>query len=699
MAFKNYRKKALGQRITASLVAGALAAGMLAFPIPARAAETGDARIEQISSDSGLARAVEQNWEDDYFSTMVIEPGSNEANVDGEEKKVSTELGMSASKARQVTENESDLQEYLDEHKDRIYEVGTTKQGDLIVSAPYQTRRIVVENSAVTADYGCDVIYQDTGNGQSLLQFSTEEEAKEACEKLEKRYGASNVYPDKVFYVQGTSSSSARSWGTTYMQMSDLKADHEAFSSASNVTVAVIDSGIKNNTAFEGRNVKIYDVYKKKAGSASDIGKIGVDGDGHGTHVAGIIADATPASKVDLLIIKVADDQGYATTSLVKAGFNYAIKQNVDVINYSMGMSSPDAMTYTDFSDVLAAAANKGIPVCCAAGNEAVDVCFSYPACDSRTFAVSALKKSGSAGVFDDDYSDFGSRIDFSAPGTSILSAGTSSASSVTVMSGTSMASPHVAAACAYVKLKVGHASTVSTVKTELRKYSKDLGTAGKDDYYGYGCPMLGNLMTSAGSSVETVDVPAAPAVSSAENLTGGVRVKWSKVSGASGYTVYRAEDFGAWKQIATVSSGTSSYTDTAVSGRQTGLFTYMVKAQGSKGLSLNGKTKTIVRMKTPKIRSLKRKSGRKMTVYWNKCSDIYQYQIQVAKNKGFTKGRKTYNVKSSATSKVTGKLSRTRYYARIRTKWYGYVSTDGEDWYVKTYYSAWSPVKSIKVR
>ena len=247
--------------------------------------------------------------------------------------------------------------------------------------------------------------------------------------------------------------------------------------------------------------------------------------------------------------------------------------------------------------------------------------------------------------------------------------------------------------------MKTGKSSTVSKVKTELRKYSKDLGAAGKDDYYGYGCPMLGELMTSAGSSVETVDVPAAPAVTAAENVTSGIKVKWGKVTGASSYVVYRAKDFGAWTKVTTVSSGTDVYTDTAVSGKQGGLYTYMVKAQGSKGLSLNGKTKTTVRMQTPKIRSLKRKSGRKITLKWYKCSGIYQYQIQVAKNKGFTKGRKTYYVKSSATSKVTGKLSRTRYYARIRTKWHGYVTTDGEDWYVKTYYSAWSPVKNIKVK
>ena len=115
---------------------------------------------------------------------------------------------------------------------------------------------------------------------------------------------------------------------------------------------------------------------------------------GHGSHVAGIIADATPA-QVDLMILRVYDKNGNSLSSIVQAALLYAVEKGADVINISRGQTDYDASRQDWLSSGIDAAWEKGVPVICAAGNSRKNVSTCYPACNEKTIAVSAINRNG----------------------------------------------------------------------------------------------------------------------------------------------------------------------------------------------------------------------------------------------------------------------------------------------------------------
>lgn len=242
------------------------------------------------------------------------------------------------------------------------------------------------------------------------------------------------------------------------------------------------------------------DVYDPSGGTTGD--------SAHGTHVAGIIgalADnnegiAGIAPESDLMILKGfnSNDTYYSLTAFntVISAIYYAANMGARVINMSLAFVDiyfTSAQLQT-FSNAVLYAKNKGAIVVAAAGNNAAAI-NGYPALLSNVITVGALKESpfGMGPIRDSSYSNFGSQLDFMAPGTGILSLkqpGTYSAfngdADYTVLSGTSMAAPHVAGAIA---LMLANDPTLSfeDVYRRLKYSAVDLGSSAYDDLNGYG--------------------------------------------------------------------------------------------------------------------------------------------------------------------------------------------------------------------
>ncbi|MCC8138304.1 MAG: Ig-like domain-containing protein, partial [Clostridiales bacterium] len=127
----------------------------------------------------------------------------------------------------------------------------------------------------------------------------------------------------------------------------------------------------------------------------------------------------------------------------------------------------------------------------------------------------------------------------------------------------------------------------------------------------------------AAGKTVTVKVTLASCKVSSLTNAANGVTIKWNKVTGATGYYVYRKTSSGSYKLIKTITgNSTVSYTDTAVKSKNCVSYTYKVIAYYKSGSSVtkSGYTaKTIVRLKTPTLSSVKNSSSRKLTVRWKK--------------------------------------------------------------------------------
>jgi subtilisin family serine protease len=212
------------------------------------------------------------------------------------------------------------------------------------------------------------------------------------------------------------------------------------------------------------------------------------DDNGHGTHVAGTIAAIDNsigvigvAREADLYAVKVLNRKGSGYTSDIIEGIDWAIENDMDIINMSLGSSWYSAT----FEAACTRAIDAGIVVVAAAGNSGPGAeTVGYPAKYPGVIGVSATDSSNVIAYF----SSRGEGVDIAAPGVSIYS--TYKGGAYTTMSGTSMASPHVAGVVALILTQPDGNDgmwTPAEVEARLEGTAQDLGTDGPDLLYGAG--------------------------------------------------------------------------------------------------------------------------------------------------------------------------------------------------------------------
>ena len=236
------------------------------------------------------------------------------------------------------------------------------------------------------------------------------------------------------------------SWGLDRIDQrsADLDQSYTYPTSAGNVRAYVIDTGIRiTHNEFGGRARSGFDAID---GGAAD------DCHGHGTHVAGTIGGSSygVAKAVTLIAVRVLDCDGSGTTAQVVAGLDWVTADHPAgvpaVANMSLGGDADQAI-----DDAVAGAIADGVSVSVAAGNEDTDACTRSPARAPAAITVAAT--GGYFGSNDERayFSDYGSCVDIFAPGVEIESAFNDSDTATESLSGTSMASPHVAGAAALI--------------------------------------------------------------------------------------------------------------------------------------------------------------------------------------------------------------------------------------------------------
>ncbi|WP_327008734.1 S8 family peptidase [Dactylosporangium sp. NBC_01737] len=245
------------------------------------------------------------------------------------------------------------------------------------------------------------------------------------------------VEQDRIVKVEATTQTSA-TWGLDRIDQQALPLNGTyTYGPASNVTAYIIDTGLRaGHTEFGGRARSGYDFVDKDADST--------DCQGHGTHVAGTVGGATygVAKDVKLVGVRVLDCQGSGSYSQIIAGVDWVTKNAVKpaVANMSLGGSAGSTL-----DEAVKKSIASGVTYAVAGGNDSANACTKSPARLPEAITVGATDSKDARASF----SNFGSCLDIFAPGVNILSSANSSNTGTQKMSGTSMATPHVAGAAA----------------------------------------------------------------------------------------------------------------------------------------------------------------------------------------------------------------------------------------------------------
>ncbi|MFH8990261.1 S8 family serine peptidase [Streptomyces sp. NPDC017940] len=284
------------------------------------------------------------------------------------------------------------------------------------------------------------------------------------AEKLAADPSVARVEADAAAYAVDTQTDPP-SWGLDRVDQRDLPVDRKYTygTTASNVNAYVLDTGIRmSHRDFGGRAVSGYDFIDNDS-NASDC-------QGHGTHVAGTVGGGSygVAKGVKLVGVRVLNCQGNSgsTWAPVLAGIDWVTKNAVKpaVGNMSIGGGKTQSV-----NDAVATSIASGVTWVVAAGNNNADSCSYSPASTPAAITVGATnsRDARATGWSNGQGSNYGSCLDIFAPGDSITSSSNSGDSTAQSMSGTSMASPHVAGAAALL-LSANPSWTPAQVRDKL---------------------------------------------------------------------------------------------------------------------------------------------------------------------------------------------------------------------------------------
>jgi subtilisin family serine protease len=494
----------------------------------------------------------------------------------------------------------------------------------------------------------------------------------------------------KVKYIEQNQLMSAvvdqtpATWGLDRINQANLPLDNKYSytTNGSTVDVYIFDTGIKlDHVEFTGRIVLPgFDAF-----SATNNGN---DLNGHGTHVAGTVAGTIygVAKGAKLIPVRVLDSAGSGTSAGVIAGLDWAAQHHTTrpaVGNMSLGGGISTAL-----DDAVRRCVTDGIVMAVAAGNSNLDASTASPARVQQAITVGSTTSADAKSSF----SNHGSLVDIHAPGSLITSAWSTSSTALNTISGTSMATPHVAGA-AVLYLEYAPGATPAQVETALKQFS----AVGR--ITGLPAGTVNNLLQINFGTAPSLPAPSVPALSSpanaATNQTLAPTLSWAAATAATSYNLEYSTSSTFASNVITITGITA--TSRAISGlANSTTYYWRVSATNSTGTSAYSAQRsftTAAPLAVPTAPTLRspaanaRNVTRTPALSWNAATRATTYEVQVSTAANFsviTFGRTGLTARNVTVSPQLG--SRVVYYWRVRG-----VNTTGP--------GEWSAARSFTTR
>ena len=375
----------------------------------------------------------------------------------------------------------------------------------------------------VANDFGAKIVRRGPLN-YATLEFSEESNLQEVLEDLKETPGITGAEKNYARTIQSTSQITLpkdplfpKQWSLVNR---DVPGAWETGATGQGVTIAIVDTGIDlNHPDLKDNLVPGYNAI-----TGSEAAGANQDNNGHGTQVAGVVAAELNdvgivgvAYQAKIMPVKAMGAKGVGYDDAIADGIIWAVDHKAKIINLSLGSENG---SYA--SDILRQAVtyahNKGCLLIAASGNydpeSQVNPGVSYPASDPKVLAITATDNTGKV----TSYSATGSEVDLAAPGDSIPTDEWSrvEGSGYAYASGTSLAAPFVSGEAALIWSQHPEWSRDQVVQA-LEEGTKDLGSPGRDNQYGYG---LVDVKLALNLINQTLDIRTSPAVI---NTLGGI--------------------------------------------------------------------------------------------------------------------------------------------------------------------------------
>lgn len=490
-------------------------------------------------------------------------------------------------------------------------------------------------------------------------------------------------YIEQNQVIKLVATQSGATWGIDRIDQANLplSTSYTYNTNGSTVDAYIFDTGVRSDhVEFGGRVV----------GGFSSIAAEPTpeDVNGHGTHVAGTVGGSTygVAKGVTIIPVKVLDATGSGTNAGVIAGLDWAAANHTTrpaVGNMSLGGGISTAL-----DDAVRRCITDGIVMSVAAGNSNLDASTASPARVQQAITVGSTTNTDAKSSF----SNYGTLVDIHAPGSSITSAYFTSSTATAVLSGTSMATPHVTGAAA-LYLEYAPNSTPSQVEAALKQFS----AVGR--ITGLPAGTVNNLLQINYGTVPSLPAPAVPSLSSPANAATNVSIaptlSWLAATAATSYNLEYSTSSTFASNVTTITGITT--TSRAISGlANSTTYYWRVSSTNSTGTSAPSAVRsftTAAPLAIPVAPTLSAPANaatnvsRTPTMSWNAVTGATTYEIQISTVNTFatvTFGRTGLTARSIRVSPQLGSL--TAYFWRVRA-----VNAAGT--------GPWSAVRSFTTR